>query len=310
MRGESKPGRGERGRVARRVRAMLADSRPETDPGSGVDPPSGEPPLPPWLPSDDLTALPAHPVRPPTRVPAETGSTGPARRSAGLITFLAQLPLRTDPGRRGAIAVGVAAFLAAVITGGWVLSTRPRTLGVTSTGAHADVAASAQSAAASAGSLTSGARPRSSPTAARAPTVVVDIAGKVRHPGVYHLPTGSRVDDALRAAGGALPDVDLSTVNLAARVADGQQIAVGMPGATGGSGGGVGASGSAPAVALDLNTATLEQLETLPGVGPVLGQHILDWRAAHGPFVTIDQLREVSGIGEVKFAALRSRLSV
>jgi competence protein ComEA len=78
-----------------------------------------------------------------------------------------------------------------------------------------------------------------------------------------------------------------------------------------GSGGRTGSPGSAAATApLDLNSATLEQLETLPGVGPVLGQHILDWRAAHGQFATIDQLREVSGIGDVKFAALRSQVTV
>ncbi|MCU1658655.1 MAG: ComEA family DNA-binding protein, partial [Pseudonocardiales bacterium] len=138
--------------------------------------------------------------------------------------------------------------------------------------------------------------------------LVVDVAGRVRHPGLYRLPEGSRVYDALRAAGGALPGVELASLNLAARLTDGQQVAVGRPGASptsAPSGGAV--SGGQP---VNLNTASLDQLESLPGVGPVLAQNILDWRAGHGQFSTIDQLREVTGIGAVKFAALRPLVTV
>jgi competence protein ComEA len=143
--------------------------------------------------------------------------------------------------------------------------------------------------------------------------LVVDVAGKVRHPGLYRLPTGARVYDALRAAGGARTGVSTLSLNLAEPLQDGEQVVVG---ASGHAGTGVVAPASASAAssaaptALNLNTATLDQLETLPGVGPVLGQHILDWRDAHGRFASVDQLREVSGIGDVRLAQLRPLVSV
>ena len=145
----------------------------------------------------------------------------------------------------------------------------------------------------------------STPTAHR--TVVVDVAGKVRRPGVYELPDGSRVIDALRKAGGALPGVPLTSVNLAAKLADGQQIVVGVAGAAPApaAGGSAGATGP-----VSLNTATLEQLDALPGVGPVLAQNILDFRTAHGHFDRIEQLNDVTGIGPAKFASLKDLVTV
>jgi competence protein ComEA len=135
---------------------------------------------------------------------------------------------------------------------------------------------------------------------------VVDVAGKVRRPGLYRLRTGSRVDDAVRAAGGALAGVDLSSLNLAAKVVDGQQILVGVaPPAGAAPPAAPGGGPTATAGPLDLNSASLDQLETLPGVGPVLAQHIVDWRTAHGGFTSTDQLNDVPGIGDVKFAALQ-----
>jgi competence protein ComEA len=117
-----------------------------------------------------------------------------------------------------------------------------------------------------------------------------------------------------------LAGVNLSSLNLAAKVVDGQQIAVGLAGAGGGvggaggappgGGGSAGGGGGAAGGPVNLNTASLDQLETLPGVGPVLGQHILDWRTAHGSFTTIDQLRDVTGIGDVKFANLRPQVTI
>jgi competence protein ComEA len=141
----------------------------------------------------------------------------------------------------------------------------------------------------------------------------VDVAGKVRRPGLRRLPTGSRVADAVRAAGGALPDVDTSTLNLARVLVDGEQILVGAPappspGATPSApatGGGTGIASAPTPTPISLSTATLEQLDTLPGVGPVLAQHILDYRTQHNGFTSVDQLRDVTGIGDRRFADLK-----
>jgi len=151
--------------------------------------------------------------------------------------------------------------------------------------------------------------------------VVVHVVGRVRHPGVRQLPAGSRVADAVKAAGGATGKADLSALNLARVVVDGEQVrvpAVGDPvvpgpGGAGGAGGagaaGAGSAGGAGAggaagVPVSLNTADLAALDTLPGVGPVLAQRILDWRTAHGRFTSIDELGEVSGIGEKLLAQI------
>jgi competence protein ComEA len=153
-------------------------------------------------------------------------------------------------------------------------------------------------------------------SASSAATVVVDVAGKVRRPGVYTLPQGARVYEALRAAGGARHGASTVSLNLAAVLQDGQQIVVGAPGAAAapapatGSLGAASGGSSGPAALIDLNTATLEQLESLPGVGPVLGQNILDWRAAHQQFTSVDQLSDVTGIGDVRLAQLRPLVTV
>ncbi|MFM9441994.1 helix-hairpin-helix domain-containing protein [Streptomyces acidiscabies] len=138
--------------------------------------------------------------------------------------------------------------------------------------------------------------------------IVVDVSGKVRDPGVHRLPAGSRVVDALRAAGGVRPGADVSGLNQARFLVDGEQVAVGVPGAAAvagvvpGSGGVAGGGGGVP---VSLGAATLEQLDALPGVGPVLAQHILDYRTQHGGFRSVDELRQVNGIGERRFAELR-----
>ncbi|MFI6443573.1 helix-hairpin-helix domain-containing protein [Kitasatospora sp. NPDC050543] len=131
--------------------------------------------------------------------------------------------------------------------------------------------------------------------------VVVDIAGKVHAPGLRTLPTGSRVADALRLAGGPLPDADTKGLNLARVLTDGEQIVVGEPAP-------LAAATGVSKAPFSLNHATLEQLDSLPGVGPTLAQRILAYRDAHGPFRSLDQLREVSGIGERTFTELRPLL--
>ncbi|MEV8591464.1 ComEA family DNA-binding protein [Streptomyces sp. NPDC052012] len=153
--------------------------------------------------------------------------------------------------------------------------------------------------------------------ASAAPEIVVDVSGKVRDPGVHHLPAGSRVEDALRAAGGVRPGTKTDGLNRARFLVDGEQLIVGgpAPGAAPGAGGtaaavtagGAGGPGAAgPATPVSLNTATPEQLDTLPGVGPVLAQHIIDYRTRNGGFRSVDELREVNGIGDRRFADLRN----
>ncbi|HZC75321.1 MAG TPA: ComEA family DNA-binding protein [Gaiellaceae bacterium] len=144
---------------------------------------------------------------------------------------------------------------------------------------------------------------RAKPAAAK--LLVVDVAGAVRRSGLYRLRSGSRIDDAIAAAGGPTPKAQLDSVNLAAPVADGEQIVVPGRGVTGVAAAGASSAGSSPSAPLDLNSATLEQLETLPGVGPVTAQKILDYRQAHGAFHSLAELDGVPGIGPAHMAQLK-----
>jgi competence protein ComEA len=160
------------------------------------------------------------------------------------------------------------------------------------------------------------------------PTIAVDVVGRVQHPGLVRLPQGSRVLDAIEAAGGTTAGAELEAVNLARRLVDGEQLRIprhgetvaapplgapGSGGAPGGPGqpGGSGAPGAAgqPGVPLDLNTATAEQLDTLPGVGEVTANQIIAYRTAH-PFRSVDDLRQVPGIGDRRFELLKDLVTV
>jgi competence protein ComEA len=146
---------------------------------------------------------------------------------------------------------------------------------------------------------------------AAAAEIVVDISGKVRKPGIHRLPAGSRVADALRAAGGVRPGTSMDGLNRARLLVDGEQVVVGgpaapAPAAAAGGSAGPAAPGAPPAAPVALSTATVDQLDTLPGVGPVLAQHIVDYRTQHGGFRSVDELREVNGIGDRRFADLRN----
>ncbi|MGW5737039.1 helix-hairpin-helix domain-containing protein [Streptomyces sp. NPDC055261] len=151
--------------------------------------------------------------------------------------------------------------------------------------------------------------------------VVVDVSGKVRSPGILRMPAGSRVADALKAAGGVRPGADTDGLNRARLLVDGEQVVVGAPAtapaaptgpsasrapAAPGAGAASGSTGTAPAAPVALNTATAEQLDELPGVGPVLAQHIIDYRTEHGGFRSVDELREVNGIGDKRYADLQN----
>jgi competence protein ComEA len=144
----------------------------------------------------------------------------------------------------------------------------------------------------------------------------VHVVGQVRRPGVITLGTGSRVRDALTAAGGATGRANLNAINLARPLVDGEQVLVPRPGQapvsapTAPGAGGAGASGPAGHSVIDLNTATLTDLDALSGIGPVLAQRILDWRAEHGRFSSVDELTEVSGIGDATLQRIRPQVRV
>jgi competence protein ComEA len=147
--------------------------------------------------------------------------------------------------------------------------------------------------------------------------VFVHVAGAVRHPGLYRLGSDARVAEALQRAGGPLPRAELTAVNLAARVADGQQVLVPVagrvsgataPAAPGGSADAAGVGGAGVGVKLSLAGATAEQLEELDGIGPTLAERIIEYRDAQGGLASLDQLNEVDGIGEQRLASLREGL--
>jgi competence protein ComEA len=226
--------------------------------------------------------------------------------------------------------VAVLAVLALVgaLAGAWYFVTAQPAAGSAKPPASSSAPASAPTTDFSAWPTTSatGAAVGSATGSATAEPIVVDVVGKVASPGVVELPPGSRIRDAVAAAGGALPGTDLTALDLASRLSDGQEIFVGIPPPTGAAAqaaggvvggdpgadaGSAGASGgSSSSGVVSLNTATLAELETLPGVGPVLAQHILDWRTQHGRFTAVTQLQQVSGIGPSKYAALAGRVKL
>lgn len=158
---------------------------------------------------------------------------------------------------------------------------------------------------------TEGADRTPQPSASATASVVVDVQGRVRRPGVLQLPQGSRVVDAITKAGGLTARGTTSGLNLAQVLLDGTQVLV--PDRRSGTSAATGLTPSAVPTAgavVNLNTASLEQLDTLPGIGPVLAQRILDWRTQNGSFASIEQLRDVSGIGDATFADVQSLVTV
>ena len=227
-------------------------------------------------------------------------------------------PAALDPGavvvtRPSTRAVVLAVALTALVT--WVAahvtsggSPQPIELAPGTPIASASGVLPVPSGAPSSGGASAGVPGAPTPAGASAAMVVVQVIGEVRRPGLVRLPSGARVADAVARAGGVRPGGGTGGLNLARVVVDGEQIVVsaGVPVVTGGSGSGTsGAPGGGASDVVDLNTATLAELDALPGVGPVMAGRILDWRTAHGRFASIDQLREISGIGAKTFDRLK-----
>lgn len=238
----------------------------------------------------DLDDLPAVSSQAATTTSGRTGP-GPTARVVGEHVPPSWRRGRFDPGRRGAAALGVLALVAGLLAAVVVLRSRP----------HEVVAPTVVAT----GRPVPGSSAEASPAGA---LLVVAVDGKVAHPGLVRLPAGSRVDDGIRAAGGVLPGTDLVGLNLARKLVDGEQVVVGAPPPPPGQVSG--SSGAQVGGLLDLNAATVTDLDGLPGIGPVLAQHIVDWRTEHGRFGSVDQLREVGGIGESKYAQLKGKVRV
>jgi len=147
------------------------------------------------------------------------------------------------------------------------------------------------------------------PTQMVAPALVIDVAGEVVSPGVYELPAGSRVIDAIKAAGGARPKAALSDLNLARVIKDGEQIYV-DPIYTAGSSSRTGSKAAVPRGPVNLNRATISQLDSLDGIGPVIAKRIIAYRTINGPFTAVEDLLKVSGIGDAKFAQIKEKIRV
>jgi competence protein ComEA len=157
--------------------------------------------------------------------------------------------------------------------------------------------------------------PAARPGGARAappPELLVHVAGEVRRPGVYRVPRGGRVHDAVQLAGGLTSRAEQAGVNLVARVTDGQQVVVPRRGAAGGGAApvaGGSAGGAGPGAKVSLASATLEQLDAIDGIGPTLAKRILEYRDQHGGFRSVDELRQVDGIGEKRVESLREAVT-
>lgn len=234
---------------------------------------------------------------PPEPGPPELAAPQPAPGPAAVLraAFADRLPpglgsARFSPGAKGMWALVVVALLAALVAG--VAWWRSRAVPV----------AVPPPAVASRGPATASPGPSGTP-------ILVDVAGRVRRPGVVRLPPGSRVQDAIKAAGGLRHGAGAGVLNLARPLVDGEQVLVGTHAPVAAAPPGGGPPGD-PTEVVNLNTATLEQLDTLPGLGPVLARRILDYRTAHGPFRSVEQLKEVSGIGDARYADIEPRVRV
>ncbi|HEX6247091.1 MAG TPA: ComEA family DNA-binding protein [Nocardioidaceae bacterium] len=297
--------------------AELRDATPDGAAGAAEETSTGPEPdeIRPGVPEAPPESLPMGLADAPSVVPGRPGRPGrharrPVGRAARTGAWVHDRLPSTLQGRvsLGAAHLTVVAVLVAAglaVTSWWVLRADAE---VTVVPARADALPSPAHPAEPA--LVTPAAHEAGPDPGEPAVVVVDVAGKVRRPGIATLPVGARVVDALEAAGGVRRGVDLTSLNLARLLVDGEQIVVGVPPPGGvaapaaSAPGGASSTGGPSGPLVNVNTATQAQLEELPGVGPVTAGAILQWRTEHGPFTAVDELMEVSGIGEATLAEI------
>ncbi|WP_377271483.1 helix-hairpin-helix domain-containing protein [Peterkaempfera sp. SMS 1(5)a] len=271
----------------------VADARPGGGPGPALGAPPARSTAEPTAVHAEAPGAAPFPEPPPPDAGAARGL--PRRLLAGLPTGGLELDRRAVAGLAVLLLVAVGYGVQHFWLG------RPQSVSVpVATGSAAGPGPTPAAAALPAPAAAGAALPRPSPGPAA--VVVVDVAGRVRHPGLRTLPRGSRVADALRAAGGPVHGADTAGLNLARILADGEQILVGTPAAAQP---GAGSATGPPIGPVSLNAATVDQLDALPGVGPVLARHIIEYRGAHGGFTDIGQLHQVPGIGDRKYAEIQ-----
>jgi competence protein ComEA len=248
------------------------------------------------MPDSEFWGAPEHPERPPVLPPRPSDWGGPFERFVDRVR-----ELRGDP------RVGIAALLVVALAAGFIwyrlgagdsdASSTTRRVPATSA-----VTSSSTATGGTAGSAKKGER------------VTVHVAGAVATPGVYDLDPAARVIDAVEAAGGGAPDADLNRLNLAAKIADGQRVLVqrvgeAAPAGSASPGGSDGGSAD-PSALVNLNSATPAELEELPGIGPTLAEAIITERERRGGFRSVNELRDVRGIGEKRFADLKDKVTI
>lgn len=248
------------------------------------------------MPDSEFWGASEHPERPPVYPPRPSEWGGPFERFVDRVR-----ELRGDP------RVGIAALLVVALAAGFIWYR----LGAGESDASPTTRRAPATSAGSSSSAATGDAPRAGEKGER---VTVHVAGAVATPGVYDLDPAARVIDAVEAAGGGAPDADLNRLNLAAKIADGQRVLVqrvgeAAPAGSASPGGSDGGSAD-PSALVNLNSATPAELEDLPGIGPTLAEAIITERERRGGFRSVNELRDVRGIGEKRFADLKDKVTI